>query len=87
MPYTRTWRHLRSDEAPFFASGLGPSKCGGEVCCPDFDTWAPYEMVWVDGIGRTAKQGPHVLLVVDKTCECACGHEFPWEEKQVRTVR
>ena len=85
--YPRTWRPLRPDEQPVSGVGVGPEEGSGEVCCPYFDTWAPYEIVWVDGIGRAAKQDPHVLLAVDAVCECACGERFRWEEKQLRKVR
>lgn len=89
-----TWRPLRADEAPFSAKGIGPAKGMGEIVCPDFDTWALYEMVWVDVLGRVAKQGPHALVLfrrrsddIDEICECACGRRFTRAEAQLRKVQ
>ena len=84
------WRPLRADEAPYAGRGAGPRAAGGEFCCPDFDAWAPYEIVLVELLGRMAKQGPHVLLVCgamsDDPCECACGRRFRRTEAQFRRV-
>jgi hypothetical protein len=85
-----TWRKLEPHEAPFAARGLGPNSGGGEIVCPDFDTWADYEIVWVDRLGRIAKQGPHVLVAInhDPTLYvCSCGREFTRAEAQVRTIQ
>ncbi len=81
------WRHLRDDESPFQATGRGPSDGGGEICCPEFDTYAPYIVVWVEDLGRIAKQGKHVLVSYDKVrgeYGCACGLTF--SEPQLRGI-
>ena len=81
------WRHLRHDEHPFRSTGCGPTKNSGEFCCPSFNTWAPFEIVWVERLGRIAKQGKHVMLRINDKCECACGCSFLHNEAQIRAVR
>lgn len=90
-----TWRKLEPYERPFNGKGLGfkrkDDKYGlFELCCPNFDTWAEYEVVMVEGLGRAAKQGLHVLVEVDRQRDilrCACGLSFTMENAQRRWVQ
>ena len=86
---TPQWRHLRDEEGPFKSTGHGRGVRGcGELCCPEFDTHAPYEIVFVEGLGRIAKQGVHALIVCDVASEdyvCACGLQI--SKPQLRAIR
>lgn len=80
------WRPLREDEHPFFSVGTG---CGrsGEACCPEFDVFAPYEIVFVPGLGRVAMQGEHVLITTHVPHQCACGRAVDETELKYRLMQ
>lgn len=79
------WRRLREDECPF--SSVGTGYCvSGEACCPDFDAFAPYEIVVVPGLGRVAMQGEHVLITTHDPHQCACGRSVDKTELKYRLM-